>query len=127
MYFLMPKASTSITKKEKLLKSVITSLDKDALLKESNANGHAHAMRASLRLEAANHQQESDCLDGALEDAQAACQILPHEGKHWRILADALEAAGDTKGAMDAIQQWSQVDPAFRTKAQKELARLSQL
>eukprot|EP00978_Attheya_sp_CCMP212_P021006 scaffold60834_cov44-Attheya_sp.AAC.5 len=122
----MTKASTSVSKKEKLLKSIITSLDKDDVLKESNANGHAHAMRASLRLD--NHQpQKSDFLDGALEDAQLACQILPREGKHWRILADALEAAGDPKGAMDAIQQWAQVDPAFRTKAQKELARLSQL
>mmetsp|Transcript_43679 Transcript_43679/g.65968 ORF Transcript_43679/g.65968 Transcript_43679/m.65968 type:complete len:83 (-) Transcript_43679:1337-1585(-) len=77
-------------------------------------------MRADARLELIPPN-----IQGALEDIQIASSILPTDAKVWRVMADAQEANGDIKAAVKSVMKWSEYDPSFRTKAKKELSRLS--
>lgn len=84
-------------------------------MQESLAMAHAHAMRAEV-LPA----------EQAVADAQHATQLDPTNDKAWRTLADAYEATGNVKGAIEALQNWSKASPTFATKAMKDIQRLNE-
>lgn len=113
--------ANTASKKEQLLTSAITQLTKDGntMLSKSYAHGHALYLRADIRLE-----KSPPDLDGALNDARLAIQIVPSEIKAWRVLASAEEAAGNLKSAISALKEWIKVDNSFATKANKEIERL---
>ena len=112
--------TSSPSKKEELMTSVITDLSKDSnhSLMTSFAMFHALTIRADARLDANN-------IDGAIEDAQLASKIFPSEGKAWRICAAAEEKRGSIDSAIIALSELAQADPSFATKAKMEIERLS--
>lgn len=108
-------ATTTLEQKEKFLTSVLRALDADEALSKSHAKAHAHALRGQARLDAQQHEL-------AKTDAHLAISL--GWTKAYRILADAEEGLGNIAGAVEAFQQWGAVDPAFRTKVNKEIQRL---
>lgn len=116
--------ATSPSKKEELLSSAIETLtkDNDATLLNSFAHAHALFLRADARLDLSALD-----VDGAIADAMMASKLAPKERKVWRVLASALEAGGHIKEAMDAVREWSTVNPEFSTKAKNEMARLAKM
>jgi tetratricopeptide (TPR) repeat protein len=102
-----------------LLNKVVTSLEK-ADFSKSNAMAHALVIRADAYLDFnVNNPNE------ALKDAIRATEINHLDGRAYRVKADAYEAMGDVLGAMQAIEKWAEVNPAFMAKAKNELSRLS--
>lgn len=118
------KHATSLSKKEKLLTSAISAVDKDEdpTLQNSFAHAHALSLRADVRLD-----MTPPNIDGAIADAKLASQKSPSERRIWRVLASALEAGGRIDEAIDAISELVRVDPSFSTKSKKEIKRLSGL
>lgn len=114
-------AAKDMAKKEQLLTSAITQLTKDnnPLLSESYAHGHALYLRSDVRVE----KSPSD-VEGAINDARRAVQIIPNEIKAWRVLASAEEAGGNLEASISAVRKWIEVDPSFATKAKREIERL---
>ncbi len=113
-------SSSSPSKKEELMSTVITDLSKNSnpALMTSFAMFHALTIRAGARLDTNN-------VDGAIEDAKLASKIFPSEGKVWRILATAEEQRGSMDSAIVALRELAKADPSFATKAKKEIERLS--
>jgi DNA-binding SARP family transcriptional activator len=107
--------ANSKEEQERFLTSVISALSKKDDLKDSLAMAHAHAMRADV-LPA----------EQAVADGQRATQLDPSNDKAWRTLVDAYEATGNTKGAIEALQNWSRASPTFATKALKEIQQLNE-
>jgi len=112
----------SVEKKMKILNSVIHSLEEDSLLRASNALAHALMLRADLFL-----NMKPRGTDDALRDIRRASRIdsFIDNGRGWRVLADAEEAAGNNLNAINAMSKWAEVNPQFITKAQREISRLS--
>lgn len=108
------------TRREGLLTEAITAMSKDGSaegLERSFAFGFAHCLRAEARLDSSDGE-------GALSDARVAVDVLPDEGKVWRVLARCEEEAGNVSAAIDALCRWKKVDGASSTKANNEIARL---
>lgn len=112
--------ATSPTKKESLLSSVIDTLSADSALSRSSTVARALVLRADARLEA----NPTDTGGGALEDAERAAEMEPSYGKAWRVLADAREARGNLKGAIEAVGRWGETEPSLARKAKAEVGRL---
>ena len=107
------------TKKIDLLDKVISSLE-TADYSLSNAMSHALVMRADAYLDFGVNNPKQ-----ALADATKAIEINHLHGRAFRVKADAHEALDDVLGAMEAVENWALVNPAFKAKARKELSRLS--
>ena len=107
------------TRREGLLTEAITAMSKDGSegLERSFAFGFAHCLRAEARLDSSDGE-------GALSDVRVAVDVLPDEGKVWRVLARCEEEAGNVSAAIDALCRWRKVDVASSTKANNEIARL---
>lgn len=120
----IPLKATSPSKKETLLTSAVDALTKDQDPSLLNSYAHAHTLflRADARLE-----MKPPNVDGAINDARMSVKINPTCRKAWRVLASAEEAGGDLKSAMEAVSEWAKVDPAFASKAKKEIQRLSSM
>jgi len=124
--------ATTLEKKIKILTRVVKSLLSDSTLCKSTALAHALVLRADAYLE--QIPPSSSLTDNNLEvtkdaynDVQKAIEINHYvdDGRAYRILADVQELSGNVLGAMEAVTKWAEVNPSFRTKAKKELARLS--
>lgn len=91
----------------------------DPALNNSSVHAHALYLRADARLALSPPE-----IDGSIADALLATQLRPNERKGWRALANAYEADGNAKGAIEAIANIAKVDPSFSTKAKNEIERL---
>ena len=116
---LFPIASGS-TEKESLVAPVIENLSSSEDFSSSRALSHALTIRADARLDIFPPN-----VDGALEDSRRATAMDPLNGRAWRVLADAEEASGNIKSAIEATLRWGEADPSFATKAKNEVDRLS--
>jgi len=113
--------SNSPEQKEALLSSVITVLQSSEFA-SSPALSSSFVQRADVRL------VKTPCnVDGAVNDSIMATQIDPQNGKSWRLLAEANEAAGNVEDALMALRIYASLDSRFATKAKKEISRLSEL
>lgn len=102
------------TRREGLLTEAITAMGG---LERSFAFGFAHCLRADARLDLSDGE-------GALSDAMVAVDVIPCEGKAWRVLSRCEEETGSVSAAIDALYRWRRVDPTSATKASNEIARL---
>jgi len=107
-------------KKIDIFDKLVSSLE-DANLSNSNAMSHALILRADAYLDFDVNKPQK-----ALQDATRASQINHFNGRAFRVIADAYEAMGDVLNAMENIEKWAQVNPAFASKAKNELSRLSE-
>jgi len=112
--------ASSPAEKLSLVTPVIENLSSNEDYSSSRALSHALTIRADARLDSF-----PPIVDGAVEDSQQATAINPLNGRAWRVLADAEEAAGNIESAIGATVSWGEVDPSFATKAKNEVARLS--
>ncbi len=121
--------ATSLTKKIDVLSQVIESLQ-CPLYSSSNALSHAYVMRADAYIETQQQQNLQDqtndtlLIQKALEDVSKAIPINHLHGRAYRVQADAYEALGDILHAMESVENWAKVNPAFMSKAKNELSRL---
>ena len=99
---------------------VIDNLSSNGDYSSSRALSHALTIRADARLDIFPPN-----VGGGLEDSLQATAIDPLNGRAWRVLADAEEAVGDIKSAIEATLRWGEADPSFATKAKNEVDRLS--
>ena len=132
--------ATNLPKKISILTKVIESLENNVEYSSSNALSHALIMRADCYIE--QHQVPpalsttsntntntnsiiNNVIQAALNDAIKATSINHLHGRSYRVQADAYELLGDILSAMEAVEQWANVNPAFMSKAKNELSRLS--
>jgi len=104
------------------LTSVITALSKHSDFSSSHAMAHALVLRSTLLL--SRRDDAAAAAVAAKEDACRATFLHPRHTTAWRILADAEETLGNSKGAMEALQQWAVYQPMMKTKVNKEIERL---
>ena len=140
--------ATNLPKRISILTKVIESLDNHLEYSSSNALSHALLMRADCYIEqyqipptsttttittTTTPVQENtntnsimdDEIQAALHDAIKATSINHLHGRSYRVQADAYELLGDILKAMEAVEEWAKVNPAFMSKAKNELSRLS--
>lgn len=91
----------------------------------SGVLAHALSRRASYYLEQGdNHHAIDDALQVLAFGTTATAKT---RSRVYRVLADAHEGLGNLKGAIQALQEWYEMDPIVRTKVQKEIQRLNEL
>ena len=111
-----------------IINDLVTSQD----YSKSAAFSHALILRADAYMETQppNIEQARKDVDKAIELINSKDGVYNTSsealiGRTWRIKADIEEASGNILEAMAAVSKWAESSPMFRTKAEKELSRLS--
>jgi hypothetical protein len=122
-------------KRVKALDGIIHDLCKSQAFSKSASLSHALILRADayMEIQPSNLEQARHDINQALEiissgegvDTNTNISSEALVGRAWRIKADIEEKSGNILEAMAAVSKWAESSPMFRTKAKKELSRLS--
>jgi tetratricopeptide (TPR) repeat protein len=114
----------------RLYDSVIAKLAGTSDFSRSSALAHAYRARSKYYLDVKEYESaRRDALEAIQIRSSSASKeaLLPSELKAYRLLADAEEAVGNYEKAIQAIQEWKQLDHSSRTKLNGEIQRLMYL
>jgi tetratricopeptide (TPR) repeat protein len=112
-----------LEEQERLLVSVIRKLD-DSGYATSSANGHAYYMRAKYYLQSMDFENAKLDAQKSISIITACSQSTTVVSQAYRVWSDAEEGLGNIPGAVQALQEWANADPSWRTKANDEIQRL---
>lgn len=110
---------------ERLYQSVISKLGASEDFSRSGVLAHALSRRACYYLELGDNHHAIEDASKALAFGTTASAKTRSRG--YRVLADAHQGIGNLKEAIQALQEWYEMDPSVRTKVKKEIQFLNEL